>query len=71
MESDINFSLIPLTWCCLGMILLAILGSIRNIFYLREKGKLNEAGRTTEYLPNLISTLGVYIYAKHHKYYNS
>lgn len=59
MEGDINLKLTPLTWWCLGVILFAILCSVGYIFYLYRNGKLGSSRRTTEYLPTLVSTLGV------------
>lgn len=58
-DSGINWELTPLTWVCLGVILVAIVVSVIYIFYLKKKDKLIEKRRSVEYLPTLVSTLGV------------
>lgn len=55
----ISLSLTPLTWWCLGIILFAILCSVGYIVNLWKKGNLIASRRTTEYLPTLVSSLGV------------
>lgn len=54
-----NWSLTPLTWWSLAIIGAAFFGSGIYIEYLRRKDKLISARRSVEYLPTLVSTLGV------------
>ena len=55
----IDWSLTPLTWWCLGIILVVFLASVGYIEYLRRKDKLISERRSAEYLPTLVYTLGV------------
>ena len=54
-----NWSLTPLTWWCLAIIFAVSVGSFIYIEYLRKKDKLISVRRSVEYLPTLVSTLGV------------
>lgn len=56
---EIGGILSSLTWISLSVIVVAIIASFVYIEYLRKKDKLTSQRRTAEYLPNLVSTLGV------------
>ena len=56
---EISGILASLTWISLSVIVVAIIGSFAYIEYLRKNDKLTSQRRTVEYLPNLVSTLGV------------
>lgn len=56
---EISGILASLTWISLSVIVVAIIASFVYIEYLRKNDKLTSQRRTVEYLPNLVSTLGV------------
>ena len=54
-----NWSLTPLTWWCLGIIFAVCIASFIYIYRKRNKNTLSSVHRSAEYLPTLVSTLGV------------
>ena len=54
-----NWFLSSLPWISLSIIIVAIVVSFIYIEYLRKNDRLTSQRRTVEYLPNLVSTLGV------------
>ncbi|MBD5415160.1 MAG: hypothetical protein HDR45_07085 [Bacteroides sp.] len=54
-----NWELTSLTWWCLGIITAVFIGSLVYIEYLRRNDLLISYRRSVEYLPTLVSTLGV------------
>ena len=57
--ATIDWGLNTLTLVCLSVITLSIVCSLIYIFYLKKKKKLIDKRRSIEYLPTLVSTLGV------------
>ena len=58
-EDKIDIVLQALTWVSVAVIIVAIVVSFIYIEFLRKNDKLTSQRRTVEYLPNLVSTLGV------------
>lgn len=59
LNDNIDLTLPILTWVCLGIIFAVFFGSFIYIEYLRREDELVSARRSVEYLPTLVSTLGV------------
>lgn len=54
-----NFSMPPITWICLAIILVAFIVCFVLVQKIKNSDKLVENRRVVEYFPTFISTLGV------------
>lgn len=54
-----NFSMPPITWICLVIILVAFIACFVLVQKIKNSDKLVENRRVVEYFPTFISTLGV------------
>lgn len=54
-----NFSMPPITWICLVIILVAFIVCFVLVQKIKNSDKLVENRRVVEYFPTFISTLGV------------